>query len=312
MSDGASICTFMKEVKNKMSWIRKFGNTNVFRYLAICVFAVAFGLVYEIFVFPNNFAPAGLNGIVTMVQYLFHFKVGYLSLMINIPMLAVACFVLNRSYAFRTLTFILVFSGTLLVSERLGIAESGMIFAATDTGGRLLAAIAAGLFNGFLYSMSVRMGGSTGGTDVVGEFIHHARPEYNTVWIIFTINAIVAFGSFFVYGFQYEPVILCAVYIFVNGRTSDAIFKGNRAAAKFEVITTQPEQLSRELITTLRHGCTVIRAEGMYTHSNRAMLVCVINRRQVVDFERIIRKYDDTFAYISTVDGIVGNFKKVK
>lgn len=295
-----------------MSLIRKFGNTRVFRYLAIALFAVAYALIYEIFVFPNSFAPAGINGIVTMIQYLFHFKVGYLSLIINLPMLAAAWFVLDRSYALRTLTFTLIFSGTLLVSERLGIAESGIIFEATDTGGRLLAAIAAGLFNGFLYSMSVRMGGSTGGTDVVGEFIHHARPEYNTVWVIFTINAIVAVASFFVYDLKYEPVILCAVYIFVNSRTSDAIFKGNRAAAKFEVITTQPEQLSHELITTLRHGCTVIRAEGMYTHSNRAMLVCVINRRQVVDFERIIRKYDNTFAYISTVNGIVGNFKKIK
>ena len=295
-----------------MSLIRKFGNTRVFRYLAIALFAVAYALIYEIFVFPNSFAPAGINGIVTMIQYLFRFKVGYLSLIINLPMLAAAWFVLDRSYALRTLTFTLIFSATLLVSERLGIAESGIIFEATDTGGRLLAAIAAGLFNGFLYSMSVRMGGSTGGTDVVGEFIHHARPEYNTVWVIFTINAIVAVASFFVYDLKYEPVILCAVYIFVNSRTSDAIFKGNRAAAKFEVITTQPEQLSHELITTLRHGCTVIRAEGMYTHSNRAMLVCVINRRQVVDFERIIRKYDNTFAYISTVNGIVGNFKKVK
>ncbi len=295
-----------------MSLIRKFGNTRVFRYLAIALFAVAYALIYEIFVFPNSFAPAGINGIVTMIQYLFRFKVGYLSLIINLPMLAAAWFVLDRSYALRTLTFTLIFSGTLLISERLGIAESGIIFEATDTGGRLLAAIAAGLFNGFLYSMSVRMGGSTGGTDVVGEFIHHARPEYNTVWVIFTINAIVAVASFFVYDLKYEPVILCAVYIFVNSRTSDAIFKGNRAAAKFEVITTQPEQLSHELITTLRHGCTVIRAEGMYTHSNRAMLVCVINRRQVVDFERIIRKYDNTFAYISTVNGIVGNFKKIK
>lgn len=295
-----------------MSLIRRFGATRLSRYLAICLFAVVYGMVYEIFVFPNQFAPSGVNGIVTMIQYLFDFKVGYLSLIVNIPMLVAAFFILDRSYALRTLTFILVFSGTLLISERMGIAESPLVYTAVDTGGRLMAAIAAGLFNGFLFSMSIRMGGSTGGTDVVGEFIHHVRPEYNMVWIIFTINAVVAFGSFFVYDMKYEPVILCAVYIFVNSRTSDAIFKGNRAAAKFEVITKQPEQLSQELLTKLRHGCTVIRAEGMYTHSSRAVLICVINRRQVVEFERIIRNYDNTFAYISTVNGIVGNFKKIK
>lgn len=295
-----------------MSLIRKFGTTRVSRYLAIVLFAILYALVYEIFVFPNSFAPAGVNGIVTMIQYVCGFDVGYMSLIINIPMLIVAFFVLDRSYSLRTLTFILVFSATLLVSERLGIRDSKLIFDSGEIGGRLLAAIAAGLFNGFLFSMSVRMGGSTGGSDVVGEFIHRAHPEYNTVWIIFTINVVVALASFFVYDLSYEPVILCAVYIFVNSRTSDAIFKGNRAAAKFEVITTQPEQLSRELITKLHHGCTVLRAEGMYTHSNRSMLICVINRRQVVEFERIIRKYDNTFAYISTVNGIVGNFKKIK
>ena len=51
-----------------MSLIRKFGNTRVSRYLAIALFAIAFAMVYEIFVFPNNFAPAGINGIVTMIQ----------------------------------------------------------------------------------------------------------------------------------------------------------------------------------------------------------------------------------------------------
>lgn len=295
-----------------MSALRKFGNTRAFSYLAICVFAIAYSMVYEIFVFPNHFAPAGVGGITTMIQYLFHINVGYMTLLINLPMLVVAWFVLNRSYALHTLTFVMVSSVTLLVSERLGIAESPIIFTAVDTGGRLLAAIAGGLFNGFLFSMSVRVGGSTGGTDVIGEFIHKARPEYNTVWIIFIVNVAVAVASFFVYDMQYEPVILCVTYTFVSSRTSDAIFKGNREAAKFEVITTHPDQLAQELIETMRHGCTVLRAEGMYTHTSRAMLICVINRRQVVEFERIIRKYDGTFAYISTVNGIVGRFKKVK
>ena len=32
--------------------------------------------------------------------------------------------------------------------------------------------------------------------------------------------------------------------------------------------------------------------------------------REIVDFERIIRKYDNTFAYISTVNEIVGHFNR--
>lgn len=293
-----------------MKLIHKLLNARTVQYLSIVLFAVAYALVCEIFVFPNDFAPAGVNGLATMVQYLFHFQVGYLSLIINLPMLAVAFFVLNRPYAFRTLVFVLVFSLTLILVEQFDL--SGIVYQATDTGGALLAAIAGGLFNGALYSLSVRMGGSTGGTDVIAAFINHKYPEYDTVWIIFALNVVVAITSFFVYGMNYQPVILCAVYVFVTSRVSDAILKGAKAAAKFEVITTQPEELSRELLETLKHGCTVLPAKGAYTHSDRAMLVCVVNRRQIVDFERIIRKYDKTFAYISTVNGTIGAFSHVK
>ncbi len=281
-----------------------------FQYIAIVLFAVAYAMVCEIFVFPNHFAPSGVNGIATMVQYLFDFEVGYLSLIINIPMLIAAYFVLQKSYAVRTLVFVVVFSLTLIVTGQLDL--SGVVYEAHDTGGALLAAIAGGLFNGALYSFSVRMGGSTGGTDVVGAFINHKYPEYDTVWVIFLLNVVVAVISFFVYGMDYQPVILCAVYVFVSSRVSEAIIKGARAAAKFEVVTNRPEELSRELIDTLRHGCTIIPVKGAYTHAEHSMLVCVVNRRQVVDFERIIRKYDNTFAYISTVNGTIGAFRHVK
>ena len=44
---------------------------------AICVImALAMALNYQIFILSNAFAPAGLNGLATMVQYLFHFSVG--------------------------------------------------------------------------------------------------------------------------------------------------------------------------------------------------------------------------------------------
>ena len=45
-------------------------------YAAIMTLAVAMALNYQIFILQNAFAPAGINGIATMVQYLFHFSVG--------------------------------------------------------------------------------------------------------------------------------------------------------------------------------------------------------------------------------------------
>lgn len=52
--------------------------------------ACLMGVSYELFVFPNAFAPAGINGLATMLQYLLHINIGYLSLLINLPLVLLA------------------------------------------------------------------------------------------------------------------------------------------------------------------------------------------------------------------------------
>lgn len=288
----------------------KINSSKPLQYVLLALIAVLAAFNYEIFIFPNSFAPAGINGVATMIQHALNFSFGYMSLIINIPMLIIAIFVLNRSYATRTLTHVLTFAVSLLILRNLDL--SAIKFVAKDGGEAILAAIAGGFFSGIFYSLSIRLGGSTGGTDIVGSFIHKKSPEFDTVWIIFTINAIVAASSFFVYDFSYKPVILCIIYCFVNSRVSDAIFKGSRGGLRFEVITKDAEALANELMQNLRHGCTVINATGMYSHAEQKMLICVVNRRQIVDFETILSKYEHSFATVCSVKQIFGNFKKIK
>jgi uncharacterized membrane-anchored protein YitT (DUF2179 family) len=56
----------------------------------------------------------------------------------------------------------------------------------------------------------------------------------------------------------------------------------------------------------------VLSAKGMYTGEEKFLLICVVNQRQVVEFERIVQKYESTFSYVSTVNGTVGTFHRVK
>ena len=62
----------------------------LFSYVIVAGLACVMGLSYELFVFPNSFAPAGINGLTTMIQYLFHINIGYLSLLINLPLILLA------------------------------------------------------------------------------------------------------------------------------------------------------------------------------------------------------------------------------
>ena len=66
-------------MKHHPSW------TALRSYAITAGLACLMGVSYELFVFPNAFAPAGINGLATMLQYLLHVNIGYLSLLINLP-----------------------------------------------------------------------------------------------------------------------------------------------------------------------------------------------------------------------------------
>ena len=279
-------------------------------YLIICVIAVLGAFNYQIFVFPNDFAPSGINGILTIIRHLFGINFGMMYLVLNVPLLMVAHHLIHGRYALNTFVYVVVFSITSMILKNVDL--SVLSLNGQDAGARIMAAVAAGVFSGFNYGLTMRMGGCTGGMDIVGSIVSHKNPEINMVWLVFSINVAVAVLSFFAYGMNYVPVILCIIYSFVTSRVGDFILKGARSAAKFEIITSYPEELSQALMGRLHHGCTVLPARGMYSHVDKSLLICVVNRRQIPEFGRIIKEFDDTFVIMTPVTRTYGNFKQVK
>ena len=288
--------------------MKKFSSV-ILPYLILAGCAVVSALSYHIFVLPNSFAPSGLNGLATMIQYVCGFRIGYLNLIINIPLLIYAYIRLDRAFALRTGVYTVTFSAAIWLLEKVDLSRFAYVTAnGTST---VLAPVAAGAIGGLLSAVALKNGGSTGGTDVVAALVRKKKPYLNLVWMIFSLNVAVAGISFFVYGCQIEPVLLCIIYCFIIGRFSDRLLQGGKEAVKFEVITDQAEALSRRLIDALHHSVTVVPATGMYSRTGKQVMLCVVNKHQVVDFQNILREFPGSFAYISTVRETVGNFKKV-
>ncbi|MBQ9746332.1 MAG: YitT family protein [Clostridia bacterium] len=70
-------------------------------YACIIALALLMAINFEIFIFRNSFAPSGINGVATMIQYVFDVNVGYISLIINIPLVVAAFFLVDRKFALR-------------------------------------------------------------------------------------------------------------------------------------------------------------------------------------------------------------------
>lgn len=281
----------------------------VLTYGVIMGLAVIAAFNYEIFIFPNRFAPSGLNGICTMIQYLSGINIGYLSMLINVP-LAIAVYILvSKPLAIRSLVYVVTFS---VVTVLLDYVDMGRFVYYTQTGtSTILGPLVAGIIAGSCYALLLRASAYTGGTDFVAAIVHKYHPEKSIFGLIFGMNVMVAIASYFVYDFQIEPVLLCILYSFMSSTVSERMTKNGRSAVRFEIITDYPEEISSEIINKLHHSATLIPGRGMYMNKEVSMLFCVVNNNQVTKLADICRKYPHTFAIIDPVSEVMGNFKKI-
>ena len=274
-------------------------------YLVIVVIAFACALNYELFIFPNKFAPAGLNGICTMFQHITGFSMGYLSLLLNIPLAIAVYFKVSKSLALRAMCYVACFSAFLVVLDHVDLSAFAY---STDTSA-IMGPLVGGIINGACFTVLLKASSYSGGTDFIASLIHKRRPHYNFFIISFSLNAVVAILSFFVYGYKIEPVLLCILYSFASSSVMDRSNKSGRSAIRFEIITDHPEELSKAIVGQLHHSATLVPAKGIYRGKDTNVLICVVNKTQAAALSAIVREYPNTFAVVSQVGEVMGNFK---
>ena len=279
----------------------------IFHYAVIVVVALMMATSYQLFVFPNSFAPAGINGICTMIQHLFGVSIGYLSLLINLP-LAIAVYILiSRPIAIRSMLYCLCFSGFTILLENLDLSA----FVYSTANSALLGPAVAGLIAGTAGALLHRVEANVGGTDFVAAMIYKYHPQVNFFWVVFILNISVAIVSYFVYNFKMEPVLLCIIYSYASSTVRDRFAQKSRSAVRCEIVTDRPNELGKALIERLHHSATVIPAKGMYSGRKTHMLVCVVNQSQVAALNAILKDFPGSFAITSQVANVTGNFKRL-
>jgi len=275
----------------------------IFGTIAISVIAFLTALNYYIFVFPNRFAPAGVDGIGTMIQDAFHLNLGYFSLFINIPLIIIAFIYLSREFAVKSTVYVIIFSLSSILLKELNI--SGFCYI-TDTGTSIvLAPIAAGSIRGILYALTLKLNGSGGGIDIVSAIIKKRKPHLDFMNVLFIINIFIASCAYFVYGLKLEPVICSIIYSFVTSRVCNALRGKENDTIKYEIITKEPEQLCSDINTKLCQKATIIDAQGAYSKQNTKVVWCVANKNQTPFLEELILEYPDCIVFKSHVNNSI-------
>ena len=279
----------------------------VVSYLVIVLLGLVLALGYQLFVFPNNFAPAGLNGIFTMIQYVFGFKLSNASILLNIPLFFIVYFKVSKPFAIRAMTFLLSFSGSLMLLDLVDLSP----FVYSTTISALLGPAVGGMISGFCgYYMHV-MGSCCGGTEYIAKLIHKKNPSFNFFTIIFALNAVVAVISYFVYDYKIEPVLLCIIYSYFSSSIRDNMNRKHQGAIRCEIVTNEGEKLGHEIIEKLHHSVTKIPGTGLYSGKGKDVLVCILNPAQLNELTKIVNRYPDSFVAVSQVNTVMGKFARL-
>lgn len=264
---------------------------------------VAFGLYC--FSTYNGFVPGGLTGISMIISELTDLNAGYIMLMFNLPLFLLLAIFVERKLGLYLTIYLGTQSLLLILLKDLNFPY---YYKATD-GNLIFASIATGVVTGLGFALQISRHGASGGTYAITALIKHWRPAANIAWVTFAMDSSVVIFASFHYK-SIEAVICTLLNLFIANAVVDYCFQGTKAGYKFEIVTDDPETISQDIITTLKHGVTEMRVNGMYTHKERFMIICIIRKRELSKMMKLLKKYPHCFANFSRVNEVFGNFKK--
>lgn len=264
--------------------------------ILLIFFAALYSFGVGCFIDPNNLAPGGVTGISVLVNRLTKIDTGTLIFLFNIPIMLISIW----KYGFR-------FTGSTLytlfwISLFTNIFESFPPL----TEEPLLAAIAGGAINAVALGMVLRIGATTGGTDIIIKLLRSRYPYLKTGVLFFIMDSVIVLFSLLVFK-SVDTALYAALTVYVMSRVLDLILYGGDEARMIFVISDEAESIASEFMNQLSRGVTYLHGQGAYTGREKKIMLCVMRKRQAPVAVSIIQKIDShAFLIIASASEIYG------
>ena len=281
--------------ENLAEHIRRAGKRELISgYLQILAGCVLGAAAYPAFLVPNNIAPGGLTGIATILNYLFRWPVGTVSLALNIPLFVIGYRSMGKIFAFRSLIATLLFSVFIDLLPIQPVSADPLL-------GTLFGGVVLGVGLGLI----LRGGATTGGTDMIARMVHRRVPFITVGMFLFALDCLVVLGAAVAIGT--EKALYAFINIYVCSKVIDAVmmgFGGNKACF---IMTRNWESITRRLMDETGRGVTHLEARGAYTGNRQPVVLCVAARQEITSVKRIVQEEDEkAFMFITDAHEALG------
>ena len=262
----------------------------------ICSFAVVKFLI------PAGLLSGGLGGIGLMIEYLTGLPTGVSVFILNLPMMIVGAFFLNKKFMTYAFLSTFIYSFILIAMRKIPIDfkfDNNMLYA-----------IFGGFINGLGMGILFKHGACQGGLDILAT-IFKTKLNVNIGSSLLAINAmIIAVAS---YIFSLERGLLTIVSMYVAYKMLDKIQMGFGDTKQIMIVTSKQREVTDRILSDLHRGVTLLHGEGAFTHKQQNVVYCIVSTRQVVTIKKILDEVDPTaFLIISEAYEVKGRGFKIQ
>lgn len=250
----------------------------------------------SLFLLPNELSSGGFSGIATIIYYILHVPVGRTILILNIPLFCLGAFKMGKSFLVKSIV------GTVSLSFFTDYLDTFNAF----TNDKILACVYGGILTGLGTALILRANSSTGGSDLAGTIIKEYKPMLRTGNLIIIIDFIVvALNVIFLR--KIEIGLYSGITIYLMGKIIDIVFEGIYFTKLVFIISNKSEEISKIIGKDVRRGVTGIYGKGMYTKTEKMVLMCAVGRKDLSKIKSIIKRIDpQAFLIITNSREVLG------
>ncbi len=262
--------------------------------IVIGALLVAVGL--NMFLIPHQLLSGGVSGIAMLVGYLTEWNIGFLYFLFNLPVMIWGLVVIGRRFIMISVISVII------TTWMMQIVPNDIVVQAP-----ILGAVFGGVLIGIGSGITLRIGGSSGGFDIIGSILTR-KWDFPLGTILFLLNGFVILALGY-YKKDWDLALYSMLSIYISGKVVDTIHIRHIKVTAF--IVTKQKDLLLERLLLIPRGVTLIKTEGAYTHEPHDMLMTVTTRYELVELRKIVKQIDPkAFVNIVETAGIMGEFRR--
>ncbi len=258
---------------------------------AILAFTVA------AFIVPNGIIMGGATGIGLAISHYLPVSLSTIIFALNAVLFVLGALVLGKKFAVATIASTFIYPTFLSVMQKIPGIDS-----LTDN--VLLSTLYAGLLVGLGIGLIVRVGSSTGGTDIVALVFNK--------WFHLPVAVMLYVVDFLILGSQIffsdtEQIMYGILALMMYTVILNKVMLMGQSQIQLFIISDSYDEIRQRMLEELDAGVTMLHIETGYGKENKKGVLCVIPNRKLYSVKEMIHEIDEkAFITITQINEVRG------